>query len=267
MRRIVLLAISLMIVSGVKLVYADVEDVTELAKKAQNPVAKMISLPFNSNWNMNLGPQDRTQYILDIKPVIPFSIDECWNLITRTIIPVVSQPNLVTNHGSVNGVGDINPTFFLSPNTDSVIRWGIGPSIILPTATNDQLGQGQYSAGPSFVILATPGPWVIGVLTTNVWSVTGESGRAPVNQFSLQYFINYNFKAGWYVTSSPIITADWYATSRNRWTVPFGLGLGRIIRVGKQPINISLQAYDNVKSPTIGPDWQAQFNISFLFPV
>lgn len=246
--------------------YADNESATALAKKAQNPVESMISVPFDNNWNGNFGPLDRTQYILNMKPVIPFAINDCWNLITRTIIPIIRQPNLVNTHNYINGIGDINPTFFISPNSTGDFKWGVGPMLILPTASNTQLGQGKYSVGPSAVILITPGHWVVGVLASNAWSVGGDSNRDAVNQFTMQYFINYNLADGWYLTTSPIITADWYANSTNRWTVPVGFGVGRVLRIASQAINISMQAYDNVKSPTIGPDWQAQFNISFLFP-
>lgn len=245
------------------------EDVaTELAKKAQNPVENMISVPFNNSFNFGYGPNNNTQYELDLKPVIPFALNSSFNIITRTIIPILHQPDLNTPHnGYINGMGDINPTLFLSPAKPGRIIWGIGPSIILPTATDKQLGQGKYSLGPSIVILSMPGHWVLGFLTSNVWSVGGQSSRLNVNQLLFQYFINYNISEGWYITSQPIITANWMAKSNECWTIPFGLGGGRVFHISRQAINISLQAYDNIKSPkTLGPDWQAQLNVTLLFP-
>ena len=164
-------------------------------------------------------------------------------------------------------MGDILPTIFLSPANPGSIIWGIGPAAIFPTATDRQLGQGKYSLGPSLVVLTMPGNWVAGFLAFNVWSVGGQSNRQNVNQFELQYFINYNFPHGWYLTTQPIILADWMADTHNRWTIPFGLGGGRVFHIGKQAVNVSLQAYDNVKTPeTLGPNWQVQFNITLLFP-
>ena len=243
--------------------------IEQLAKEAQNPVAKLISVPFNNNFNFGEGYHRTTQYVLDIKPVVPFSLTEDWNLITRTIIPVISQPTTLTpnSRSYMSGLGDITPTVFISPAKPGNILWGVGPAMTLPTATNRQLGQGKYSLGPSFVVLSMPGHWVYGFLAYNLWSVGGQVKRDTVNQFQLQYFINYNFPRGWYLTTQPIITANWLAKADDQWVVPLGLGLGRVFHVGKQALNMSFQAYDNVKTTaTLGPQWQAQFNVSFLFP-
>lgn len=239
---------------------------TDLAKASQNPVSDLISVPFNNNFNFDFGPQKKTQYILDIKPVIPFHITPEWNLITRAIIPVINQPDFLPERGRVAGLGDINPSLFLSPAHPGKIIYGIGPTMVFPAATDRQLGQGKYSLGPTAVVLTMPGHWVIGFLTSNIWSVAGQSERPNVNFFSLQYFINYNFSHGWFLTSAPIITANWEAPSKNRWTVPFGLGAGRVFKIGKQNINASVQGYDNVVTPRLGSDWQLQLNVSLLFP-
>lgn len=248
--------------------FADPEySATELAKKSQNPVEDMISVPFNNSFNFGYGIHNNTQYILDLKPVIPFHLSHSFNLITRTIIPFNHQPNLIPMRSYINGIGDINPSFFLSPAQPGKIIWGIGPTIFLPTASNKQIGQGKYSLGPSLVILSMPGSWVIGLLTFNAWSIAGDTNRANVNEFEFQYFINYNFPHGWYITTQPIITADWTATSNNRWTVPIGIGGGHVFKIGPQPLNVSLQAYNNIKTPkNIGPNWQLQFNVTLLFP-
>ncbi|MGC1998368.1 MAG: hypothetical protein WA658_00835, partial [Candidatus Acidiferrales bacterium] len=199
----------------------------ELRKESQNPVASLISVPIQDNWNFNIGPSDRTQNVLNIQPVIPLSLSKNWNLIVRWITPIIYQPLPVTQASGppvqttgVYGLGDMNPSFFLVPKKSKII-WGIGPSLVLPTATNTTyLGQGKLSVGPSAVVLVQPKHWTIGALANNVWSVAGHSDidKPAVNQFLLQWFVNYNMKKGWYLTTSPIITANWRATDGNVWT-------------------------------------------------
>jgi hypothetical protein len=242
------------------------DEAEALQKAVQNPVASLISVPVQNNSNFSIGPYHRTQDVLNIQPVIPAHISENWNLITRIIQPIVWQPYPNQNTGGEYGLGDMNPTFFLSPAKPGKLIWGVGPTFIIPTATSDITGQGQFSLGPSVVVLTQPKPWTIGALASNVWSVAGESGRAPVNQFLLQYFINYNMKKGWYITLQPIITANWMASSGNVWTVPFGGGIGRIMKLGFQPVNLTAQFYGNAVTPAGGSPWSMRLQIAFLFP-
>ena len=238
-------------------------ETAELARAAQNPLASMISLPFQNNTNFNFGPLEKTQNILNIQPVWPFQLNENWNLITRTIVPVVSQPALTPAQDREFGLGDTVFTAFLSPRDSGQLIWGVGPALLLPTSTDDQLGAGEWGAGPSVVVLTVQGRWVVGSLFSNVWSFTGDE---QVNLFSWQYFVNYNLDDGWYLTSAPVITANWEADSGNTWTVPFGGGVGKIFRIGKQPMNVSAAAYYNVEKPDFGADWQMRFQVQFLFP-
>jgi hypothetical protein len=221
---------------------------SDLAKQAQNPIANLISLPLQNNTNVGIGPDDETQNILNIQPVWPFSLSEKWNLITRTIFPVISQPDALTGgDGRINGLGDTTFTAFFSPKDSGKLTWGVGPVLLFPTATDATLGSDKWGAGPSVVILTMPGQWVIGSLLSNVWSFAG-SGYQDVNLFTWQYFVNYNLPRGWYLTSAPIITANWEADSDNRWTVPFGCGVGKIFKIGKQPLNAQVSAYYNERS-------------------
>lgn len=237
----------------------------KLAKAAQNPLATMISLPFQNNTNLNIGPNDSTQNILNIQPVWPFKINDEWNLITRTIIPVVSNPDILTGEGRVGGVGDTIFTSWFSPNDSDNITWGVGPTLLLPTATDDTLGQDTWAVGLSAVILAMPGDWVVGSLFSNLWKVGG--GDADINLFTWQYFINYNLDDGWYLVSAPIITANWEADSDHRWTVPLGGGAGKIFKIGKLPINAQLSLYNNIITPNdYGAEWQVRAQIQFMFP-
>jgi len=242
------------------------EDAKALAKAAQNPIASMISLPLQNNINTGIGPNDETQNILNIQPVYPFALNENWNVITRTILPVISQPGALTGgKGRVDGVGDLNFTAFVSPAAASKITWGIGPALVLPTASNRVLGSDKWSAGPALVILTMPGNWVIGSLFSEVWSMGG-GGPNDVNLFTCQYFINYNLPHGWYLSSAPIMTANFEANSSETWTIPIGGGVGKLFKIGKQPINIQCHAYKNIEAPTMGADWQFRIQLQFLFP-
>ncbi len=238
----------------------------DLQKATQNPISSLISVPLQNNTNFGVGPLDRTQNVLNIQPVIPFRVSEKWNLITRTIVPLIYQPDVTQRNLGVMGLGDINPTFFLSPAKPGKLIWGIGPSFILPTATNRVLGQGKWSAGPSVVALVQPGHWTIGALVNNVWNFAGRSDKPAVNQMLLQYFINYNLKKGWFTVLAPIITANWKASRSNVWTVPFGGGIGRIMKFGTQPVNLSVQFYGNATHPAGTSPWSMRMQLAFLFP-
>src|SRR4051812_27275050 len=146
-----------------------------LQKATQNPVADLISVPLQNNSNFDIGPLDRTQNVLNIQPVIPVRISENWSLINRIIVPIVFQPDLTVGNLGTMGLGDINPTFFLSPAKPGKLIWGLGPVFLLPTATNRVLGQGKWSGGPSAVPLRQPRHWTLGVLVSNVWNFAGES--------------------------------------------------------------------------------------------
>ena len=238
----------------------------ELAKLAQNPVANLISVPFQNNFNFGVGPNKVCQYVLNVQPVIPITLNDEWNLITRWITPIIDQPSPAPGVRSASGLGDINPSFFLAPANPGKIIWGIGPTTTLPTATDPLLGTGMYQVGPSAVALTIQGHWVFGALVNNQWSVAGWGGR-NLNNFLLQPFVNYNLPNGWYLTSSPIITADWTADHRDMWTVPLGAGMGKIVKLGgKLPLNLQLAAYDNVCTPRNGADWQLRFQVQILLP-
>jgi len=243
--------------------YAD--DTGDLAKKAQNPIANMISLPFQNNTDFGIGPDDKTKNTLNIQPVWPFKINDSLVVITRTILPVVSQPGLFPGEDRTNGLGDSTFTAFFSPSDSGAWTWGVGPVALIPTATDDALGTDKWGLGASAVVLTMPGKWVIGSLFSNLWSVTG-SGEQDVNLFTWQYFINYNLDGGWYLTSAPIMTANWEADSDNRWTIPVGGGIGKIVKIGKLPVNLNAQAYKLIESPQNGADWQARFQMQFMFP-
>jgi hypothetical protein len=263
--KILTIALLILMLAIARVGHGQEQSSDDLAKASQNPLASMISLPFQNNTNFGIGPDDDTQNILNIQPVWPFSFGEDWNFITRTIVPVVSQPGVAPGESRTNGLGDITFTGWMSPKKSAKWTWGVGGALVMPTATDDALGNDRWSVGPSIVVLTQPGKWVIGSLVSNVWSVGG-SGDQDVNFFTWQYFVNYNLDNGWYLTTAPIITANWEADSDNTWTVPFGGGVGKIFRIGKQPFNAQVSAYYNVEKPVSGADWQLRLQLQLLFP-
>ncbi len=171
------------LICSIRLTHADVSE--NLVQEAQNPVANLISLPFQNNTYFDNGPYNRTANVLNVQPVIPFTLNENWNLITRTILPIETQPNLNSPSGDTNGLGDLNPTLFLSPAHTGQVIWGVGPTFSTPTATNTTLGSGKWGAGPAAVVVVMPGHWVLGALIYNIWSIAGDSNRQNVNTGTL----------------------------------------------------------------------------------
>jgi hypothetical protein len=239
----------------------------ELAKKTQNPVADLISVPFQSNFDFNTGPKERTVYVLNVQPVIPIHLTEDWNLLARIITPITNLPSLAPGVEDATGLGDINPTFFLSPAKSEHLIWGVGPTFTFPTASDKLLGSGKFSMGPSAVGLLMEGPWVVGALANNQWSYAGW-GDKPFNKFLAQPFVNYNFKHGWYLTSSPVMTADWTQRASQQWTVPVGGGGGKLWRVGSVglPVNTQIQGFYNAERPEFAANWSLRVQVQFLFP-
>ena len=267
---------------------ASAEDAS-LAKAAQNPIASLISLPIqwnstpNSQWAPNVeiptGDPDQptyktnfkhnqTQNVVNVQPVVPFKVSEGLTLVTRTIVPFISQP--WARGTNIQGLGDINPSVFFVPTLKGNFTIGVGPTLIIPSATDTRLGSGRWSGGPTGVLVYSKGKVVAGGLINNVWSFAG-GGKKDVNKMLIQPFLNYNLPKGWYLTSSPIITANWMNEDNKGWMVPVGAGVGRVFKLGTQPINTSLSAYYNLVKPEIGGetlagDWTFRLQAQFLFP-
>ena len=246
----------------------------DLAKAAQNPLAAGYSLPIEATFDFGAANGEAT--FINIQPVIPVTVGD-WNLVNRTIIPLIDSPgNLVGTSGisgqpikgnGAFGLGDINPTTFFSPAKAAEVIWGIGPSFGLDTATNDQLGSGKWTMGPSAVVLTQPGPWALGILGQQLWTLGGDNDRQDVNRTLIQPFITYNLGDGWGITTDPIITANWTADdSSNRWVLPLGGGVRKMTKIGSQPVCFNLRAYYNVIKPDGAPNWSMVFTMQFLFP-
>ena len=245
------------------------QDATTLAKKLQNPIGDLYSFPFQNNANFNYGPHNGTQDILNIQPVIPIHINQGWNVITRTILPVIWQPSLQPAQTVPFGTGPTTFSAFLSPkNPTNGWLWAVGPVVQLPTISNKTLGSPVWGGGPTAAIVYMKGPIVAGALVNNVWSFGGTSGRGGTsyNMFLTQPFVNYNFGGGWYVGTSPIIIANWLTAGNNAWTLPVGANVGRVVKIGgKLPVNFSLGAYYNALRPQYGSTWQWRTQVTFIF--
>ncbi len=239
-------------------------DATGLAKETQNPVGDIVSVPFQFNFNSGGVYKDQTFFNLNFQPVIPIHLTPKWTFIARTIVPIVSIPT--TDGVSYSGVGDIQEQTFLTPARPRGIIWGIGPAFSFPTATAFPAKTGTWAAGPSIVLLATPGPFVLGSLFVQLSPMTDSNGSPRVNNFLWQYFINYNFGKGWALSTAPSITANWDADRSQRWTVPVGGGLSRTLVFQRQPMTLGFQYYYNPIRPDNSNSTTLRFNVVLIYP-
>jgi hypothetical protein len=241
------------------------DDAAELAKKLSNPVAALISVPLQNNFDFGAGPNgDGFQYKLNIQPVVPFSLNADWNLISRTIVPYVYQEDVIGT-SSQSGLSDTVQSLFLSPKepTGGGWIWGAGPVLLLPTATDDLLGTEKWGAGPTAVLLKQEHGWTYGALANHIWSFAGEDSRADVNATFLQPFLNYTTKKHTTFTLNSESTYDW---ENEQWTVPLNLGVAQLLKVGKLPVQFLVGGRYYAEKPANGPDWGLRFAITFLFP-
>jgi hypothetical protein len=245
-----------------------------IVKLSQNPVGNITAIPFQNNFNYGLGPYTRFQYNLNIQPVIPIMLTPQWNLIARTIIPVLVQPSsaspvvcATSGCGSTFGIGDIQEQLFFAPKTaPGQLVWGIGPQFLVPSATPGTLGGGKWGAGPAAVALVMPGHFVMGMLFTQLWSFAGQANRPQISNALFQPFVNYNLAGGWSLSTSPNIVANWTAT-QSKWAVPLGGGIAKTFKAGDQPMQLSLSFYTYVARPISSPQTNLKFTWSLLFPV
>ena len=234
----------------------------DLAKQSANPIGNLISLPLQFNFNQGLGEFDRSQFVLNIEPVLPIELNSSVTMINRIIIPIINQPDVSSDSGSTFGIGNTNYTAFFTPAHPGAIIWGLGPTFTIPTISSTDLGGTDFGIGPSLVVLGMPGHFVLGFLVSNTWSYL----TSDIDMFMFQYFITLNFKGGWYINTTPVMTANWNADEGEQWTIPVGAGGGLVTHIGSQHIKFQLQAYSYVAKPTNGPDWLMQFTVMLLFP-
>ena len=232
-----------------------------------NPIASLISVPFQSNWDRDIGPaDDGRRYSLNVQPVIPVSISRDWNLISRTIFPVIGQDEIVPGAGGQSGLGDTVASLFLSPKAPTArgLIWGAGPVLLLPTATDDLLGTGKWGAGPTAVALTQQGPWTVGMLVNHIWSFAGSNSRSDVNSTFLQPFVALNMAGGWTITVPTESTYDWKG---QQWNVPIGAFVAKVARIGGQLVQFQGGPRYYAASTDSGPEgWGFRLNVVLLFP-
>jgi len=243
------------------------QDAAALAKELSNPVASLISVPFQSNWEQGIGPDgDGSRYTLNIQPVIPISISPDWNLISRTILPVVDQWSIFPGAGEQFGLSDTVQSLFFSPKepTAGGLIWGVGPVFLLPTATDDLLGSEQWGAGPTAVGLVQTGPWTIGMLANHIWSFAGPRDRTDINSTFIQPFLSYNTPTAWTFTLQTESTYDWEG---DQWQIPVAALVSKVTKIGDQLVQFQAGPRYYAASTTGGPDgWAFRFNVVLLFP-
>jgi hypothetical protein len=240
---------------------------TDLAKKLANPIANLISVPIQANYDENIGPaEDGSQWRVNIQPVIPVSIGESWNLITRTILPLINQNDIPVSGQGESGLGDIVASQFFSPKAATVRGWiwGVGPVWLLPTATDDALGGEKFGLGPTAVALKQQGPWTYGALANHIWSVAGDDDREDVNATFLQPFLSYITSTH---TTFGLNTESTYDWQNEEWSVPINLTVAQLLKIGVLPVQLSAGVRYWAEAPENGPEnWGARIQLTFLFP-
>jgi len=225
-----------------------------LAQELTNPLADLITLPVQINFDRDLGPADRgTKTVTNVQPVIPFALSEEWNLISRTIVPIVYQDDVFPGQGSQFGLGDVNLSLFFSPwaPTAGGVIWGVGPVFLLPTATDSLLGSRKWSAGPAGVALTTRGRWTLGVLANHVWSFAGDDARQDLSNTFVQPFVSYTWPSAWTVSVQSESSYNWKS---EQWSIPLNVSVSKLIRVGRLPVSLAVGVGQWLESPAAGPE-------------
>jgi hypothetical protein len=239
----------------------------ELARQLANPVAALISVPFQLNYDQDIGPRDEGErWTLNVQPVIPFDLNDDWNLISRTILPLVYQSDIVPGAGSQSGLGDTVQSLFFSPKapTDGGWIWGAGPVFLLPTGTDDLLSTEKWGAGPTAVALRQSGQWTLGFLANHIWSFAGDDDRADVNSTFMQPFLTYTTPAAWSYTFTSESTYDWES---EQWGVPLNVSVTKVMRIGKQLVSVGGGVRYWADSTDAGPEgFGGRLNFTLLFP-
>jgi len=240
-------------------------DEAELAKQLSNPVAALISVPFQYNWDTNIGPADANKSLLNIQPVIPFSVSEDWNLISRTIVPIIDAESPTIEGEDHSGLGDILQSFFFSPKKPTVNGWiyGFGPAFLFPSASDNALGQEKWGAGPTAVALRQENGWTYGALANHIWSFAGDNSRDDVSATFLQPFLAYTTTSQTTFTLNSESTYDW---ENEQWTVPINAMVSQLVKLGNQPVSFQIGYRYYAEAPETGPDWGLRFAVTLLFP-
>jgi hypothetical protein len=243
------------------------ESAQDLAKKLSNPVAAMISLPLQVNYDEEIGPErDGSKTSLNIQPVIPITINETWNVISRTILPIIDQHDVSPGSGSTSGIGDITQSLFFSPEkpTSNGLIWGAGPAFLLPTGSEDELSAKKWAIGPTIVLLKQQKTLTYGLLANHLWSVAGDDDRQDLSSTFFQPFLSHTTKTAWTYGVNLESSYDWKAEA---WSIPINLSIAKLQKIGGKPMSITGGVRYWAESPDHGPHgWGVRFVWTFLFP-
>ena len=239
----------------------------ELAQELSNPLADLMTIPIQMNYDRDIGPlDDGWKLQTNIQPVIPVGLNKNWNLISRTIMPVIYQDDIFPGEGSQFGLGDINLSLFFSPKkpTSGGLIWGIGPVLLFPTATDSLLGAKKWGAGPAAVALTMRGPWTVGMLANHIWSYTGDSDRQDISSTFLQPFLAYTWPSAWTVSVQSESTYNW---KTEKWSVPVNVAVSKLVRLGKLPVSLQAGVGYWAESPDAGPEgFRFRLQANFVLP-
>jgi hypothetical protein len=242
-------------------------DNEDLARQLSNPIASLVSVPFQFNWEQNVGPSELTRFVLNVQPVMPFAVNEYVNLIVRLIVPLVSQPPLFDGGTAASGISDITTSFFISPSQSQRLIWGAGPVVVLPSTAEPTLGSGKWNAGPTIVALKQAGQWTVGALWNQVWSFSGDTTRPDVNQMFLQPFASYQATRTITLVLNSEMTANWNADNDDdTWTVPINFLMAKLSSFGTFPASYQMGFGVFPIHPQIGPSWKVRAAIVLLLP-
>lgn len=234
----------------------------QLAISVHNPFEDFVKVPIESDTGFQLGRDHKVGDAVNIEPLLPFSLNQDWDLMARPSLTVAYSP---TPHEQ-SGLEDLQTSFFLTPHKESTWIWGAGPIFQFPTGSSSGLGSGRWSAGPTAALVYSQGPWLNAILTYHLMSFAGNRARGSVNQTYIEPMISYNFDSGWYADVDPQMTYDWTADTANAWLIPMGVDVGKAFNIGPQSLSLQLGAYDLVKRPDGAPQWIARVSVTFLFP-
>jgi hypothetical protein len=238
----------------------------DLAKQLNNPIASLTLVPFQGNYDTGYGSEDGDKFFVNVQPVIPISINEDWNLISRSILPVAWQDDVAGDSDDQFGLGDLTQSLFFSPvkPTSGGLIWGVGPVFLIPTATDDLLGGEKWGGGPTGVVLKQSGPWTIGMLVNHIWSFAGDDERSDINSTFLQPFFAYTTPTAWTYTLNTETSYDW---DGEQWSVPVNFLVSKVTKFGKQPVSLFVGARYWADSTENGPDgWGLRVGLTFLYP-
>jgi hypothetical protein len=241
------------------------QDEAELARKAENPLADLITVPFQHNWDFGIGPLNAMKYTLKLQPIIPFPLGSNWVLLSRTILPITDVEASTTNGHDKFGLGDTSLSLFLSPRRfrPGGLYWGVGPAFQVPTATDDSLGDGQWGAGPTLAVAEQQGGWSSYILTRHIWSFAGDRIGPSVSETLVQPSLSYTFKS---LTTLGVVSEATYDWQARQWTVPVNLTVSQLIEIGRAPLKLTLGGRVYAEGPPGGPGWGLRFTMTFLIP-